>query len=166
MILTAHEFSTRPLGEESIPDLLALYRQCEDFLALGPETTASESMIRRDLVTTQPEGGTFCGIFLPDGTLAGVLDVIPGGFEGQPAQAFIELLMIARPYRGRGLGQAVVRALVEALRAGPARAVLAGVQVNNPRALAFWQRQGFRVISGPALQADGTTSVMTRREIW
>lgn len=165
MLSTPH-FSTRLLDEESLPELLELYRQCEDFLALGPVPVASEDMIRRDLVTTRPGGGAYSGIFWPDGTLVGVLDVIPSGFEGQADQAFIELLMIGAPYRGKGLGEEVVRALVESLREGPARKLLAGVQVNNPRALKFWQRMGFRVISEPMEYPDGTTAVTTLKELW
>jgi ribosomal protein S18 acetylase RimI-like enzyme len=166
MDLHTPNFYTLPLGEESVPALLALYRQCEDFLALGPVAKASEAMVRADLALTKPDGGTYYGIFQPDGTLVGVLDVIPQGFEGQADQAFIELLMIGAPYRGKGLGEEIVQALMESLHGGPARKLLAGVQVNNPRALKFWQRMGFRVISEPKDYPDGTTAVTTLRELW
>jgi hypothetical protein len=39
-------FEIRPVGEAEMAALLAVYRECEDFLALGP--LASEQMIRGD----------------------------------------------------------------------------------------------------------------------
>jgi GNAT superfamily N-acetyltransferase len=152
-------FQIIPLSEADLPAILAVYRQCEDFLALGPLATASEEMVRADMGLSRSQGGHFCGISLADGTLAGVLDYIPAGWEGDPDCAFLELLMIGAPYRAHGLGADVFAWLLAQLRAAGTRRLAAGVQVNNPKAVRFWQRMGLRIVSEPELLLDGTTCV-------
>ena len=44
-------------------------------------------------------------------------------------------------------------------------ALLAGVQVNNPAALRFWQQHGFHIISGPELMPDSTTVYGLRKAL-
>ena len=153
-------FRFSPLTDSDVPRVLELYRQCEDFLALGPVPTASLQMVQADMALTRPQGGVYGGIFIAPGEaggdwiLAGVLDIIPT-YAGEPDCTFIELLMIGAPYRGRGLGQAVVEWL---LAQRPNLRLKAGVQVNNPSAIRFWQSLGFR-ITGPAAHfEDGTTA--------
>ena len=43
--------------------------------------------------------------------------------------------------------------------------ILAGVQVNNPGSMRFWQRMGYRIVSEPKLHSDGTTAVDLRKEL-
>ena len=159
---TSPSFTICPIGEEALPAALEVYRQCEDFLALGPVAQASEAMVRADLALSRESGGEFHGIFdASSGAMVGVLDFIPATADDAP---YIALLMIAAPYRGQGLGRAVLAALTAALRArGPLAAIEASVQVNNPLALRFWEREGFAAISAPELQADGTTAVRMRK---
>jgi ribosomal protein S18 acetylase RimI-like enzyme len=158
-------FTLHPFTENEMPALLAIYRRCEDFLALGPNPYASEEMVRGDLLLSIEDGGRFCGIRLADGQLAGVVDYTPGGRSGNPAEAHIELLMLAQPYRNRGLGAAVVRDVeAEMWAAAQVAAIVVEAQVNNPGALRFWQRMGYRIISGPTPQPDGTTSYQLRKE--
>ena len=40
-----------------------------------------------------------------------------------------------------------------------------GVQVNNPNAIRFWQRRGYRIISGPTLMPDQTTVFALRKDL-
>ena len=90
------------------------------------------------------------------GKLAGILDFVPN-YNGDPGAAFIELLMLAGPYRGRGLGKAAVEWLLSAFSGETGQKRLyAAVQTNNPGAICFWQRLGFRITGPAALQADGT----------
>ncbi len=42
-------------------------------------------------------------------------------------------------------------------------AILSGVQVNNPQAVQFWQKQGYRIVSGPTLMPDQTTVLGLRK---
>lgn len=154
MHLTTDQFSIRPVSSDELDAILAVYRQCEDFLALCPVPTASLEMVQVDLQLSASQNGVFCGIYNPDGVMVGVLDVIP---QYEPSAAFLELLMIGAPYRSQGLGEAVVRALEDETRKNPTiTAIRAGVQVNNPGAVRFWKRMGFQIVGGPKL-IDQTT---------
>jgi ribosomal protein S18 acetylase RimI-like enzyme len=159
-------FEIRPLKQRDVDTVLEVYRQCEDFLALGPVPTASLDMVLEDMGHSLREGSLFCGIFLPDGQMVGVVDYLSGGYQSDPQLACLYLLMIAVPYRGRGLGQAVVAEVERAIRAQPgATAIIAGVQVNNPRAVQFWLRQGYRITSGPTRMPDRTTVYSLRKDL-
>ncbi len=98
--------------------------------------------------------------------MIGVLDYVPGGYQGDPSAAFLELLMISAPHRGRGIGHAVVEALEAEIRKDPVvRTALAAVQVNNPQAVKFWQREGYRIVRGPTLMPDQTTAYALRKDL-
>jgi ribosomal protein S18 acetylase RimI-like enzyme len=156
----------RRIGEADFDAVLAVYRQCEDFLALGPIPHASPAMVQADLELSRRQGGIFCGVYDGQGIMVGVVDYVPRGFEGNPAHAFLSLLMIAAPYRNRRLGHAVIEWVEGEIRkdAGVC-AILAGVQVNNPAAIRFWQRMGYRIVGGPKDYPDGTTAFDLRKGI-
>jgi RimJ/RimL family protein N-acetyltransferase len=158
MIISGEGFEIRPVGEEAMPDILSVYRQCEDFLALGPVAQASEKMVLYDLELSKREGGIFCGIYeLASGVMVGGVDFVPNKYRGKPGEAYLELLMISAPYRNGGLGAKVVRVVEDYIcRTGEIHTIWSGVQVNNPRAICFWQRMGYAIVSGPIDQHDGT----------
>jgi len=160
MRLKSERFIIRPVDEtREAAAILEVYRQCEDFLSLGTVAFASPEMVQLDLDHSRDEGGVFCGIYdRVTGEMMGIVDFIIAGFEGDPALAFLSLLMIAAPFRGQGLGEAVVQAVErEIRRADQARAIESGVQINNPQAVRFWQRLGYRIVSEPIPLPDGTT---------
>ena len=90
--------------------VLDVYRQCEDFLALGPEPKASMAMVLKDIESTQDESGIFQGIYA-DGRIIGVVSYFPAGFEGKFDVAFFSLLMIAASNRQHGIGTEISNAL-------------------------------------------------------
>ncbi|MBN2084788.1 MAG: GNAT family N-acetyltransferase [Anaerolineales bacterium] len=148
----------RPAGEEALKELFAVYKECEDFLALGPVPTASREMVRADLAMSKTMGGRFCGIFLRDGRIVGVLDFVPGNYRGQPDTAYIALLMLKQSFRHQGIGSGALVLVEQEVRKDPRIArIRIGVQVNNPSAIQFWQNRGFRIYAGPELLADQTT---------
>jgi ribosomal protein S18 acetylase RimI-like enzyme len=156
----------RPVAPADLDAILEVYRQCEDFLALGPVATASMPMVLADLQLSQDQNGIFCGIFSTDGAMIGVLDYVPHDYHGDPAAAYLSLLMIAAPHRSRGIGEAVVRAFeAQVTQAGRVNVIHAGVQVNNPNAMRFWQRMGYRIVSAHKLYPDGSTAVDLRKDI-
>jgi hypothetical protein len=53
----------RIVTQDDIDDLFNVYRQCEDFLALGPEPKASVEMVLEDLEHSCDSGGTFHVVF-------------------------------------------------------------------------------------------------------
>lgn len=147
-----------PMDESHLPRLLQLYRQCEDFLSLGPNPHASPEMVLADLAISRTNGGVFYGIFLGK-KLAGVLDLVASGFQGDAHKAYLELLMIAPRFRGHGLGKELLAMIESKLLSAGITTLEADVQVNNLPALSFWQREGFVPIGQPQLQEDGTTTI-------
>jgi ribosomal protein S18 acetylase RimI-like enzyme len=166
--IAIQEFSLeiRPITQMDLDAALEVYRQCEDFLALGPVPTASMEMVLKDIEISHEEGGIFCGIYFTDGRMIGIFDYVPANYQGDAQTAYLALLMIAADYRNQGLGKAVVEAFEEEIRKnGQVRTILAGVQVNNLQAVQFWQRRGYRIVSGPKLMPDQTTAYDLRKEI-
>ena len=156
----------RPLTQEDLGAVLAVYQQCEDFLALGPVATASMEMVLKDLELSKNEGGIFCGIHSADGKMIGVIDYVPNYYHGQPQVAYLSLLMVALPYRNHGIGEAVVQAIENEIKKNARVTVIfSGVQANNPQALRFWQRQGYRVVSEPRLHPDETIAVDLQKDL-
>ncbi|MHB0878146.1 MAG: GNAT family N-acetyltransferase [Anaerolineae bacterium] len=153
----------RPLNAEDAPAVLAVYRACEDFLALGPQPEATPGMVADDMAHSAASGGTYRGIWR-QGAMIGVVDHLAAGYEDRPDLAYISLLMLVPTARGNGIGAAVVRRLeAEVAADAGVTAIGCSAQVNNPAALRFWQRQGYVVVSGPEAQPDGTTAVHLRK---
>jgi ribosomal protein S18 acetylase RimI-like enzyme len=165
-VIAGRHFTIRPITPGDLNAVFDVYRQCEDFLALGPQPRASMSMVEEDLRHSSAEGGVYCGIFNATGMLMGIVDVVPRLFEGRPDVAFLSLLMIAAPYRSRGLGAEVVQLVEAEIARDPDVTVIeSGVQVNNPVAIRFWQRMGYVITSKPDPMPDGTTVFHLRKQI-
>jgi GNAT superfamily N-acetyltransferase len=156
-----------PPGEHQLAEVLTVYQQCEDFLALGPVPRASLEMVLADIAHSRAEGGIFCGVYLAeDKTMIGVLDYVPFGYEGDPQQACLLLLMLGAPWRSSGLGAEAANWVEAQVRqAGRARCILSGVQVNNPQAQRFWLRQGYQIISAAQDMGDGTVAYPLRKDL-
>ena len=156
----------RPISQDELDAVLNVYKQCEDFLELGPVSTASMEMVLKDLEISNSESGIFCGIYLADGKMIGVIDYVPHQYLGNPQAAFLSLLMIAAPFRNQGIGKAVVEAVENEIKKDAQITVIfSGVQVNNPQAIQFWQRNGYRIVSEPKLYPDRTTAVDLRKDL-
>jgi ribosomal protein S18 acetylase RimI-like enzyme len=158
-------FKIHAIPPGDLDAVLGVYRGCEDFLALGPEGTASMEMVRKDIETSNCGGGIFCGIYTSNGRIIGVVDYVPRNFEGDSQAAFLSLLMIATPHRNRGIGTAAVVTIEREIgKDARVTAIFSGVQVNNHRAVRFWRRNGYRIISGPGLMPDRTIAVRLRKD--
>jgi ribosomal protein S18 acetylase RimI-like enzyme len=153
------------ITQDDLEAVLEVYRLCEDFLSLGPVATATMEMVLKDLEISNQESGLFCGIYTPDGNMIGVVDYVPNNYQGDPWAAYLSLLMIALPFRNQGIGKAVLDAVENEIRKDTKITVIhSGVQVNNPGGLRFWQRNGYRIVSGPKLHPDQTIAVDMRKE--
>lgn len=133
---------------------------------MGPVATASMEMVLADLKLSKTGGGIFCGIYTAEGKMIGIIDYVPNHYRGEPEAAYLELLMIAASYRNQGIGRAVVEAVEEEIcKTGRVKVIHSGVQVNNPQAIRFWQRNEYRIVSAPKLQADQTTAMDLRKDV-
>jgi RimJ/RimL family protein N-acetyltransferase len=143
-----------------------VYRQCEDFLALGPEPKASPEMVMKDMETSQHEGGYFCGIYNTDEQLQGIVDFIPGNFEGNKATAFISLIMIATPFRKQGIGTETIHLIEREIKKDACiTEIRSVVQVNNPKAIKSWQKNGYIIADKPELRHDNTRVFQLRKNL-
>jgi ribosomal protein S18 acetylase RimI-like enzyme len=165
MLIRDNSFELRTITQDDLGAVLDLYRQCEDFLALGPERTASMAMVLKDIEISQSEGGLFCGVYAVGGRMIGVVDFVPSNFERDPHIAFISLLMISPSFRKQGIGTMIVELIQNEIRKdAQVTAILSAVQVNNPQALQFWQKNGYRIVGGPELQPDQTTTFRLQKD--
>lgn len=165
MLIRDNSFEVRTITQDDLDAVLDLYRQCENFLALGPERTATMAMVLKDIEISQSEGGVFYGIYAVDGRMIGVVDFVPSNFEGNPHIAFISLLMIAASFRKQGIGTTIVELIENEIRKdAQITVILSAVQVNNPQALQFWQKNGYRIVGGPELQPDQTTTFRLQKD--
>jgi len=165
MLIRDNSFEVRTITQDDLVAVLDVYRQCEDFLALGPERTASMAMVLKDIEISQSEGGVFYGVYAVDGRMIGVVDFVLSKFKGDPHIAFISLLMISPSFRKHGIGTMIVELIENEIRKdAQVRAILSAVQVNNPQALQFWQKNGYRIVGGPELQPDQTTTFRLQKD--
>jgi ribosomal protein S18 acetylase RimI-like enzyme len=155
---TLNPLVIRPVTQDELEAVLEVYRQCEDFLSLGPVATASMQMVLKDLEISQDEGGIFCGIHNADGKMIGVVDYVLKNYGGDTHAGYLSLLMIAKSFRKHGIGKTVLDSIENEIRKdAQVTKILLGVQVNNPRALQFWQMNGYRITGGPKVMPDTTT---------
>jgi ribosomal protein S18 acetylase RimI-like enzyme len=159
-------FEIRRVTEDDLPAILQVYQGCEDFLTLGPVAKASMEMVLTDLKISKEEGGSFCGIYGDDGNMIGIVDFVLNNYQGNPNVAYLSLLMIDSSFRDQGVGKAVFDAVEKEIRKDPlVTKLLAGVQVNNPQAVRFWQRRGFSIVSEAKLMPDQTTVFDLQKEL-
>jgi ribosomal protein S18 acetylase RimI-like enzyme len=163
IIFSRDGFSIRAITDDDLASTLDVYREVEDFLALGPVATASPEMVAVDVKHSKGSGGIFCGIWNDAGKQAGVLDFIP---EYAPKTAFLSLLMIARSHRHAGLGTAVLRGLESHLKnVYSTELIESGVQVNNLDGIRFWKSRGFKIDDHAERLEDGTTACRMSKSI-
>jgi ribosomal protein S18 acetylase RimI-like enzyme len=155
----------KPVTSNDYPAVLEVYRQCEDFLTLGPVAKASMEMVVKDIQDAKVEKGIYCGIFSGQ-NMIGVVSYVPSQFEFRTVDAFLLLLMIAKPYRDKGTGSTVLEMVEkEICHKKRIHSIRLGCQVNNPRALKFWESKGYYVYLGPELLPDKTTCYQLRKDI-
>ncbi|MFC2035817.1 hypothetical protein ACFLUJ_06830 [Chloroflexota bacterium] len=99
MLVHCGNFVIRSIIQDELSGVLKLYRQCEDFLALGPEPIASMTTVMKDVENSQRENGIFCGIYHQNEDMVGVVDYVLSGYEGDNHAAFFSLLMITPSFR-------------------------------------------------------------------
>ena len=63
MILQGNNITIQKVDRKDINSIYNVYKNCEDFLSLGPVPVASKQMILDDFKISEDEGGIYCGIF-------------------------------------------------------------------------------------------------------
>lgn len=162
-LLIAPDLLIRPMSVADADLLLALYQQCEDFLALGPTPKASLEMVLADLQHSAADNGWYSGIWR-NSRLCGVIDWIPCGPEA--GTVFINLLMLAPDHRGQRIGRSVLEWLESHVSKDcGTSAIETAVQTNNQAAIRFWLQQGYGPVRGPVCNDDGTIVLILRKQL-
>jgi len=155
-----------PMEERYFSGVFEVYRQCEDFLSLGPQPVASMEMVLKDIQASLTKNGVYYGIFLDESEMIGILDLIPREVENIVEAVYIELFMITPQHRQRGIGTQILRVIEANIKNKTGvNQILASAQINNPRALSFWQRNGYVIFGGPELQPDLTTVYHMKKDL-
>jgi len=111
---------------------------------------------------TDPADNLKLGLF-SGGRLDAIADLAFGFPE--PQDAFIGLLLIAADRRSHGLGHLFVNHMAEVARARHAPRLFIAVLEANPKARAFWEREGFvQVLKSPPAQMGRRTHIRYRME--
>jgi hypothetical protein len=61
MLIRAGSLEIRSVTQDDLDSVLAVYQQCEDFLALGPVAEASMQMVLKDIELSKDAGGWYWG---------------------------------------------------------------------------------------------------------
>lgn len=124
--------------------VLDLYARAADYLDLESGRPPSPELVAEYFSDAPPKGDPATSLKLglfEGGRLIGLADLAFGYPE--PRDAYIGLLILAAEARGSGRGTRLLRYLEEAARARGATRLLLAVLEANPRARAFWEREGF-----------------------
>lgn len=138
-------FSLYSLRPEQTAALQTFFEQCADYTMLVEGEGVSPDAAQDTFVDLPP------GKTLEDKFLYGVMDqagVIIGVLEGmrhypQDGIWWIGLFMLAPRVRGKGLGQTILDAFAEHVRAAGGDAIMLGVVEENQSGYRFWGQQGF-----------------------
>jgi ribosomal protein S18 acetylase RimI-like enzyme len=153
--------NVRAIDRDELALVQRLHERCADFWTLV-EGAPPGPGLAEELMHEVPPDGTLdhkhvLGVFETD--LVGLLDLYDGYPE--PHAWYVSLLVIAPDARGRGLGHELFAYGEDYARGRGGRALRLIVQEQNPRALAFWLREGF-VFEATTTQKIGRPNVVTR----
>jgi ribosomal protein S18 acetylase RimI-like enzyme len=135
-------------GTEGVAEVQALHLRCADFVeaTTGHPPRPDEA---EHVFTDAPPGKSAAdkqvlGV-IREGALVGVVELLIG-YPG-PTDWYIGLLLLSPEVRGAGVGTSVVRDVAARVAAAGGRALHLIVREDNPRAAAFWERQGFAAVN-------------------
>ncbi len=143
-----------------------LFDRAADYVDLETGEVPSDATVAEFFApapfATDPADTLKLGLF-SGGRLDAIADLAFGFPER--ADAFIGLLLIAADRREHGLGHLFVDHIVDVARARHAPRLFAAVLDANPRARAFWEREGFaQVLTLPPTQMGQRLHIRHRME--
>jgi GNAT superfamily N-acetyltransferase len=134
----------RPLTRNDHSAILALFHASADYIRLERDEEPGPQLVEEFFSDAppgqRPEDGHRSGIF--DGETLLALAEMSFGFPTE-GDSYLGLMMVREAARGQGLGRQLLCHLEDIARSKGAHRMFLAVFDANPRALSFWQRQGF-----------------------
>ena len=136
----------RQLSEHDIGTVQKLCEQCPDYFLLHegapvPATAAAEIFSALPPGKTQKDKFVF-GVERPDGTLAGIVDLVRDFPE--KGVWMLGLMLLTPEERGKGTGRTAHGALAQWAKALGAKLLRIGVVEENEGGALFWDALGYR----------------------
>lgn len=140
-------FHVRGLNNEDIDQIYDLSCRNTIFYQYHPPFVTRESILEdmRALPSGKNEDDKFYIGFFQREKLVAVMDLILDYPEKHIA--FIGLFMMNMEYQGQGIGSKIIQESLTYLKKLGYRSSRLGVDQNNPQSYAFWNKNGFKVIS-------------------
>jgi ribosomal protein S18 acetylase RimI-like enzyme len=138
-----------PIKEAEFPEIARVYRQSRHFLvdiSGEPAQNAGLLGVQKEAAEAKVHGAVFAAVRLIESCeIVGVVTYVGHGYKGDPAQAWIALLMISEPQQSRGFGKEAYD-LVEGIIFADSQVdiITLGVLSHNTAAMIFWKKMGFR----------------------
>ena len=162
------EFEYRAVRtEEDIREAFGVYESNREYFEIVSHKEPGIGDVRRDMVD-RPEGleaeRKFYGLFLLDGEVVGLEDILAGFPERDVL--YIGLFMIRGERHREGLGRELIGFLERKAREQGYGRIRLGVVEENRKGLAFWESMGFvrlkRVESCGNPDVQGAVLVMVK----
>ena len=148
----------RTLGLADLATIDRLHARCSDFWLLVEDAVPTADELMHELPPgVAPHDKHVLGVDDDRGELVALVD-FSRGFPDADAW-YVSLLVVAPEARGSGLGAALYAHAEQFARDRGGTAIRLIVQQQNPRALAFWKRQGF-VYEATTTQKIGRPNVV------
>lgn len=149
----------RQLSERDLGAVQHLCEQCSDYFLLH-EGTPAPSDAAAEIFSALPPGKVrkdkfVFGVEKPDGTLAGIVDLVRDFPE--KGVWMLGLMLLAPEERGKGTGKAVHEALTQWSKALGAKTLRIGVVSENKKGAHFWNSLGYRKKDAAVLKVGTKT---------
>lgn len=125
-------------------DALDLATRAADYTTLEVGHAPDDAYIEDFFTATPPGLEVDCLLHfavMQDPAMIGII-CIARGYE-YPDDWWIGLMLLDPAFRGQGIGHRVITQIKDRARAANAKMLKLAVLTANPRALRFWQREGF-----------------------
>lgn len=155
---------------DAVADLgavIAVFDRSMDYVRLERGDCSPDEAARNFFDERPPKEGVRCdkmGVVGAGGGLVGLVDLAFGYPEVD--DVFLGLLMLAPDARGTGLGVDILERVQTIARDAGGERLLLGVLDDNPRARAFWERQGFVLETTRGPLEFGTRSHLVHRMVF
>jgi RimJ/RimL family protein N-acetyltransferase len=158
------------LTVKDYPEAVEVYRNSLHYLvelsSEAPESAGLEMLTREASDARVYSGIVVCIRLRGNQQMVGVASYVPSGYNGQPSHAWIALLMIAEKFHYQGYGTEAYQLIEETISSNTkVLSIGLGVLANNPVALRFWQKMGYRTTGIRKPDAQGHEIILMEKVI-